>query len=143
MPYSSKKKVLAIAAVLLAAAAIIYFLAVAGAKDAAAPVGQQEASRTPVNTVVYRCDNGKSITAAYFEGVDIPVVEGEMPNPTGSVDVSLDGGASMSLNQTLSASGIRYGNNDESFVFWSKGQEALIMRNNQMDLDYTNCRAAE
>lgn len=92
----------------------------------------------------YLCDGGKTIDAVYFEGSKQPaVVEGQMPHPNGKVAVSLDGGDQITLLQTLSGSGIRYGNSDESLVFWSKGEEALIMRDNSMDLSYTNCKAAE
>lgn len=92
--------------------------------------------------VVYQCDNGKVIAAAYYEGEPAPTPEpGEPPTPTGRAEISLNGGPAIPLMQTLSASGVRYANADESFVFWNKGEEALVMRNNQMDLDYTNCTA--
>ena len=92
--------------------------------------------------VVYQCDNDKTITATYYEGPDAPPSgPGVPPVPIGSVDVSLNGDPAVKLRQTISASGIRYANSNESLVFWSKGDEALIMRNNEMDLEYTNCKA--
>lgn len=97
-----------------------------------------------IQTVAYACDEGKTITATYYEGPEAPEREpGESPTPTGSVEVSLDGGATMPLAQTISASGVRYANADESFIFWNKGNEALVMHNNEMDLAYTNCVAQE
>jgi membrane-bound inhibitor of C-type lysozyme len=100
--------------------------------------------REEVASATYSCDKGKTITATFFSGPEAPAAQpGEPPQPTGSADVSLDGGAVMTLAQTISASGVRYANSDESFVFWNKGNEALIMRNNSMDLDYTNCTQAE
>lgn len=96
---------------------------------------------TLLNTTQYLCDGSKFITAAYYEGQKTESKPGEPPIPSGRVEVSLDGAASTTLVQTISASGIRYANTDESFVFWSKGKEALIMRNNAMDLSYTNCIA--
>lgn len=128
---------------LLAAIVVVICAVSAGtffANNAAAPSVTDE--RTPIDTVSYTCDEGRTITAAYFEGAEMPAESGEMPNPQGSVEVSLDGGASMTLQQTVSASGIRYANEDESFVFWSKGDEALIMRENSMDLTYQNCTAS-
>jgi membrane-bound inhibitor of C-type lysozyme len=100
--------------------------------------------RTAIASATYACDKGKTITATFFSGPEAPEVQpGQPPQPTGSADVSLDGGASMTLAQTISADGVRYANSDESFVFWNKGNEALVMRNNSMDLDYTNCTQAE
>lgn len=107
-----------------------------------APV--QQASNAPVPSAVahYSCDKGKFIDAAFFNGTSTPVVQpGQPPQPTGTADVSLDGGATTTLRQTISADGARYASADESFVFWSKGNQALIMRNNSMDLTYTNCAA--
>ena len=101
-----------------------------------------EIEDAPIATATYQCDGGAMITAAYFEGPPAPATApGQPPTPTGSAQVSLDGGATMTtLQQTISADGVRYANADESFVFWSKGDEALVMRNNAMDLGYTNCR---
>jgi membrane-bound inhibitor of C-type lysozyme len=55
----------------------------------------------------------------------------------------------ITLMQTISADGARYSNGNpqissgqpgaESLVFWSKGNGALIMRDNEMDPTYTNC----
>jgi membrane-bound inhibitor of C-type lysozyme len=121
--------------------------------SAPAAQGPAAAARTLSSTVVYACDGGKSITAAYYEGPAAPApAPGEPPAPSGSVDVSIGGAATTTLAQTISADGTRYSDGDpqlaqgtpgaESLVFWSKGDSALIMRGNQMDLDYTNCTAA-
>lgn len=114
------------------------------ARSAGMQTEQQSSTDGPslVTTVRYSCDGGRSIGAAYYEGEEMsPLAPGEPPHPSGSVEVSLDGAASTTLGQTISASGIRYANEDESFVFWSKGDEALIMRDNKMDLEYRNCQA--
>lgn len=96
--------------------------------------------RSLITTAIYSCDRGKNINAAYYKGPEAPASKpGEPPQPTGSVDVSIDGGAKVTLAQTISADGARYANADESLVFWNKGNQALIMRNNQMDLNYKNC----
>jgi membrane-bound inhibitor of C-type lysozyme len=97
----------------------------------------------PISTATYYCDNNKSISAAYFEGEPVTVAEGEKPVPTGWVEVSIGGASTTTLNQTISGSGVRYANEDESLVFWNKGDEALIMRNNVMDMDYKNCSTAQ
>jgi len=101
---------------------------------------QTAADRTLTTTVAYSCDKGKTITVAYYEGPEMPQpAPGEMPTPTGTADVSLDGGATTTLNQTISADGVRYATADDSFVVWNKGKDVLVMRDNSMDLDYTNC----
>jgi len=90
---------------------------------------------------VYQCDNGHTISATFYEARVAPTsIPGEPPQPTGSVTVSLDGESVLTLAQTLSASGVRYANADESFVFWNKGNDAIILRDNTMDLSYTNCK---
>jgi membrane-bound inhibitor of C-type lysozyme len=62
-----------------------------------------------------------------------PIVpkNGEPPVPTGSVDITLSDGRSMHLAQTISGSGARYANSDESFIFWSKGTSAIVLENNE------------
>jgi membrane-bound inhibitor of C-type lysozyme len=123
---------------------IVTILGVAALIGAAYLYLHPGSTATPLASVTYSCDNDHTIAAVYYEG---PVAQepapGEPPTPTGSVTVSLDDGPQMTLSQTLSASGIRYANTDESFVFWSKGDEALVMRNNEMDHTYTNCRRTE
>lgn len=97
---------------------------------------------SPITQATYSCDKGKTIAAAYYEGPAAPELKsGEPPTPTGWVEVSIGGAATTTLHQTISADGTRYANDDESLVFWSKGNTALIMRDNSMDLNYTNCTA--
>ncbi len=89
----------------------------AGAACAQAPA--------PINTVRYSCEQGKSLVAAYFEGATRTAPNG-MPIPGGRVVLTLADGKQLDLPQTLSGSGIRYANADESFVFWSKGNTAFV-----------------
>ena len=78
-----------------------------------------------VSDVVFSCDAGKSIHAVFYkQGVHI--------SPANEEDNF--------LLQTISASGARYANSDESLVFWNKGNESFILRNNQMDPNYKNCK---
>lgn len=101
-----------------------------------------KSERTLITSVKYMCDNDKSISVAYYEDKELTQpIEGEPAVPSNSVDISLDEGPLMLLTQTVSASGARYANIDESLVFWNKGDEALIMRNNEMDQTYKNCTA--
>jgi len=92
----------------------------------------------PISQVTYICNEGKTISAAFYKGEIIPVKPGEMPIPSGSVKITLSDGRSFDLPQTISASGIRYANSDESFVFWGKGNGALILENN-VEKSYIGC----
>jgi len=104
---------------------------------------ENETSSVPSKAVVtaeasYTCDEGKTITAAYLAGSSVPAgATDEMPSPTGSVNLVLGDGRTMILPQTISASGIRYANADESFVFWSKGETAFTEENGVAA--YENC----
>lgn len=72
---------------------------------------------------------------------------GKMPPvPHGRVHILLSDGREMTLAQTISASGIRYSDGDpsvagsESFVFWSKGNSALVLEDN-VEKSYIGCIA--
>lgn len=81
-----------------------------------------------ITTVAYTCDAGHAgITAKYYEGKAVAQPKpGEPPIPTGSIELTFTDGRAMTLMQTLSADGARYSNDDESFVFWSKGNGAMV-----------------
>jgi len=49
-----------------------------------------------------------------------------------SVELLLSDGRNLTLPRAISASGARYANDDESFVFWNKGNTAFIEENDQM-----------
>ena len=92
-----------------------------------------------LNSVLYTCDQGKIINAEYYESdLKTVVAPGMPPTPTGSVKISLSDGRKMILPQTISASGVRYANTNESFIFWNKGNVVMILENNQ-EKDYKNC----
>lgn len=85
-------------------------------------------NKKPLASVLYTCDANKAIYANYYDGGTPPKVEpGQPPQPTGSANVTLSDGRSMTLSQTLSADGIRYANSDESVIFWSKGTGSFVM----------------
>ena len=78
----------------------------------------------PVSEVTYSCADDKTIEATYYAD---------------RVDVILSDGRSMSLPQTMSGSGIRYANADESFVFWSKGKTAFATEGNPNEPTFSDC----
>jgi membrane-bound inhibitor of C-type lysozyme len=106
-----------------------------------APRAPQFGSDTPLTTVSYACDAGKSVTAAYYDGATIPSTATDTPpTPGGSVLLAFADGSTRSLHQTISADGARYATSDESFIFWSKGNGALVLINGK-ESTYTNCIA--
>lgn len=92
-------------------------------------------------SATYICKDNKIVGAKFYTQV-FPVPnapkEGQPPIPTGSVDVTLSEGRSMHLLQTISGSGVRYANNDESFIFWTKGSGAIILEDNE-EKTYVDC----
>lgn len=90
--------------------------------------------------LTYLCHGGKTIEASFYNGEVKPGEAGQPPIPTGSLKLLLSDGRNLDLAQTISADGTRYANNDESFIFWNKGNEALILENNQ-EKNYLGCRA--
>ncbi len=72
-----------------------------------------------INIAQFVCDDNKSITATFY-----------LQNDT-QVDLKLSDGRKLSLPHAISASGARYANQDESVVFWNKGNTAFIEENGQ------------
>ena len=99
------------------------------------------AAAQPAASVQYRCDGGRSLSADYFNGPLRTAPDGR-PIPGGRVDLVLGDGRRLSLPQTLSGSGIRYANGDESIVFWSKGDGAFLEERPNQAVTYANCTAA-
>jgi len=73
----------------------------------------------------FSCPDGKNIAAAFHNGT------------SSSVDLSLSDGRTLSLSQTISGSGARYANSDESVIFWNKGNSAFVEESGQMT--YGDC----
>lgn len=111
-----KKTILAIVVL----AAILFLISLIPHKNTA-PVGTNGSPM--IASVFYSCSAGKTITADFSQG---------------SADVKLSDGRDMTLKQTISADGVRYANSDESFVFWSKGNGALVLENN-VQKSYIGC----
>lgn len=75
------------------------------------------AQTTPVPPEIrahFACADGKSIDATFVNGT------------ASSVTLALSDGRKLSLPQARSGSGARYANDDESLVFWNKGNTAFI-----------------
>ena len=68
-----------------------------------------------INSATFQCAENKSIQAVFFKE---------------KVELNLSDGRNMLLLQAVSASGARYANTDESFVFWNKGDTAFVDEGN-------------
>ncbi len=79
--------------------------------------GQPQTAAAP-KTALFTCAESKTITATFY------------PKDDKYVDLSLSDGRKLSVPRAISASGARYANTDESFVFWNKGDTAFIMEGN-------------
>ena len=84
-------------------------------------------AETPVATANFKCAKGKSIAATFYAD---------------SVDLKLSDGRSMKLPQVISGSGARYANENESFVFWNKGDTAFVTEGTDEKMTYSDCVAA-
>ncbi len=94
---------------------------------------------TLLDRVVYMCGRAMTIDASYYEGVaTTTVIIGQPPVPTGNVQLLLSDGRTFDVPQTISASGVRYANTDETFIFWNKGNSALILENGA-EKEYMGC----
>ena len=71
----------------------------------------EKPAETIINSVTFNCAESKNIKAVFYAS---------------KVDLGLSDGRNMSLPQAMSASGARYANSDESFVFWNKGDTAFV-----------------
>ena len=81
-------------------------------------------AEAPVASAVFKCDGGKSIDATFYAS---------------SVDLKLSDGRSMKVPQAMSASGARYTNKDETFVFWNKGDTAFVTEGKDGKETYSGC----
>lgn len=89
--------------------------------------------------VTFVCNDNKQIEAELYPGNIVPPKrEGDMPEVTGKAHIELSDGRKLDLPQTISADGARYANRDESFVFWTKGNGALVLENME-EKSYIGC----
>jgi len=76
----------------------------------------EKATSGIINSVIFSCAQNKTIHAVFFAD---------------KAELTLSDGRHILLLQTISASGVRYANTDESFVFWNKGNTAFIEESNK------------
>jgi membrane-bound inhibitor of C-type lysozyme len=100
-----------------------------GMDDGMAMAGTPMQNGDPViSDVTFACDAGKTVRGIFHQN---------------GVQLLLSDGRNMTVPQAVSASGARYANDDESFVFWNKGDTAFITEGTGADstTTYANCVA--
>ena len=133
-----KKNFLIVAAILIIIIAGVIVYEKFGKQGIETPPPPTNNEQTFVAQANYICNGDKTIEASFYKGQPPPVKPGQPPVPAGSVKISLSDGRNFDLPQTISADGSRYANSDESFVFWSKGNGALVLENN-VEKSYIGC----
>jgi len=76
----------------------------------------EKATGRIINSLTFSCAGNKTIQVLFFED---------------KAELNLSDGRHMLLLQAISASGARYANTEESFVFWNKGNTAFIEESNK------------
>ena len=104
-------------------AALLYSAVVAAIASCGAPGAAPPAAGSIAAS--FDCEGGKKIQAVFATGA------------SSSVKLTLSDGRTMVLPQATSASGARYANHDETFVFWNKGRTAFIEEAGHQT--YTGC----
>jgi len=114
-----KKRIIIIVIVALVIIALGYFI----------KTNQPTPTVPETITANFNCQDERSIQAIFHTGEDK------------SVDLVLSDGRVFYLPQTISASGARYANDNESLIFWNKGDTAFIEENGTMT--YQDCLVRE
>jgi len=93
----------------------------AGAKDAS---DNSASAQKPIASATFKCAEDKSIDATFYPD---------------DVDLKLGDSRAMKLPQVISGSGARYANEDESFVFWNKGDTAFVTEGADDKMTFKDC----
>ncbi len=88
---------------------------------------RSQSANKNLNKVTFYCDSGKTIHATFYLDDDK------------ETDLVLSDGRTLSVPHAMSASGARYANVDETFVFWNKGDTAFITEGKNFETTYANC----
>lgn len=78
-------------------------------------------------TVTFSCEGSKTIIATFY------------PTDDKFVDLKLSDERSISLPRVVSASGARYAKEDETLVFWNKGDTAFITEGKDAVQTFSKC----
>lgn len=97
------------------------------AKASCIRLWEEYCTATVGKTVTFACDASKSIIATFYIGDDK------------FVDLKLSDDRNISVPRAISASGARYAKEDESFVFWNKGDTTFITEGASSTQTFSNC----
>ena len=97
------------------------------AKNKCARPFEEYCTAAAAKTALFRCDASKSITATFY------------PTDDTFVDLVLSDSRSISVPRAMSASGARYAQANESFVFWNKGDTAFVTEGADATTTFKNC----
>lgn len=122
--YEHLKGTIAVIVILLGIGAAVMYATRANDGASATTTGQQTVSAGGVEAR-FSCDGGRSIVAIFSER---------------EAHLVLSDGRELTIPQTVSGSGARYANENETFVFWNKGDSATIEEAGTMT--YTGCTTA-
>jgi len=111
--------------VLVALGVAIYFAVTSGNKEPEVVENSIEINEASEDVTFYTCGEDRSLSVTYGDA---------------SAVVVLDSGERMELARTDTDEGVRYVNEDESLAFWVQDDSAIVMRDNVMDLEYSDCR---
>jgi membrane-bound inhibitor of C-type lysozyme len=78
----------------------------------------------PIANALFTCADNKKIESTFYKNF---------------VHIETKSLGTLYLPQTISASGARYANNDESIVFWNKGDTAFVTESDQNNPTYKDC----
>ncbi|MGV1013879.1 MAG: MliC family protein [Methyloceanibacter sp.] len=88
------------------------------------PIAGAALAETPITEAVFKCKEGKTIDATFYAD---------------RVALKLSDGRALTVPQAMSASGARYANKDETFVFWNKGDTAFVTEGKDDKETYSGC----
>ena len=129
----NKNILVSVLIIIVAVAALLFLLR----RHVTAPVNPSvDTALTGDKTVTFACADNKSIIVTFHlpEDKTVEVI------PYESSDSSATGPL-ISLSHVVSADGARYANDDESIVFWNKGNSAFLDENGVST--YTNCNLVQ
>lgn len=117
---NKKYLVLIIVVAIVALAGAWYFVKTPKAISNGAPQTQKPAN---VISATFVCADNITIKADFYN---------EEP---AKVKLETSDGRKLEIPRSISASGARYANEDESLVFWNKGDTAFMQENGQITID--------
>ena len=144
---SKNLKILLVIAVVVLVIGVIYLIKQNETPVIEIPYGLNPEKEGPlpsdnlIHEADYLCEDGTTLRTAFYVREIVTEESEGMPIPTGMLDITLSDGRSFYLPQTISASGIRYADEDEHFLFWGKGDKAFIMEDGEITID--NCQVIQ